>query len=356
MSVMCKTPQSFQVVRVLGSGDFGTVLEVRCIEPGHLWPDKRYAMKVCFNFDMSTTQARGKLVNEFLELVRLPGHPNVIRFLCEFFDEIDDSIRLHLPPFAREQSVIRDRSGSRNRKTQFFVLELVSMTLERFLNERYAAPATVPERVVRMIMSQVCSGLMHLERNHIAHRDIKPNNILVEINPRHRAADAMSHPISRCVITDFGTACKLSPDLKSTTVVGLGGAVISSSLWGNPHHIAPELHSTLGAAMNAQRSAREACGVELDYSKQAVFELGVLGFEIVNGSGPIDGYPESVANRTTRTVRYDDSHIAEIPRDRLRADLGAMLRTMVSFDARQRPSLGDVLALFDPEGEFSSTI
>ena len=77
---------------------------VTCTTPGFKWPTKQYALKVCFNFEYSSSQARRQFVDEFLELAKLPSHPNIIRFLCEFVDEIHDNTRPHLPEFARAAS------------------------------------------------------------------------------------------------------------------------------------------------------------------------------------------------------------------------------------------------------------
>ena len=371
MSVMCKRTSSFQVEQVLGTGQNGMVSRVRCIEAGHSWPDKRYAMKMCFNFDKDTLQAQGAYVNEFRELVRLPSHSNIVRFLCEFFHEIDDSIRRLLPEFARDQSMVRSQGGSvRNRKTQFFVIEQVSMSLQQLMIERYAPPSIVPDRLVRMVMSQVASGLVHLEKHLVAHRDIKLDNILVDV-VEHDRQEAPPHQqsggtptrargehqrgeevsIKRCVIADFGCACSLTRDLKSTMVIGAGGNVISP-MWGNGAHIAPELHSALGSAIISQRSAQEPRGFEMDYSRQAVFELGVVGFEIVTGDGPIGEYPSSVADRLTGMVRFEDDEIGQIAAERLGAEQSSMLRRMVSCDASRRPSLMEVIECFDRDREF----
>jgi len=198
MSAACRRSDEFQVSRVLGRGDNGMVAQVKCTTPGFLWNDKPYALKVCFNFDLDTNQARNAYLNEFIELVKLPSHPNIVRFLCEFVDEIHDNIRPHLPDAARENSTITHRDGTQtNRKTQFFVLEFVEVSLSRLLESRFAPPSIVPHRMVATIISQVGSGLRHLDRHRLAHRDIKTDNIMVET----RLVDATTNEIeiTRCV-------------------------------------------------------------------------------------------------------------------------------------------------------------
>jgi len=116
MSAACRRSDEFQVSRVLGQGDFGMVALVTCTTPGFMWPTKQYALKVCFNFDLDTDQARNAYINEFIELVKLPSHPNIIRFLCEFVDEIHDNIRPHLPDFARASHQDSSRRHSNQQK------------------------------------------------------------------------------------------------------------------------------------------------------------------------------------------------------------------------------------------------
>jgi len=256
----------------------------------------------------------------------------------------------------RGGSTIIDRSLARriDAKSQDPVLERFDISLEHLLKLEYSPPKIVPHRLVAMIVSQVGSALLHLERHRVAHRDIKLDNILVELNPDHRREEPTSLPIKRCVVSDFGTACTLAPDLKDLMAVGPGGNPLSS-MWGNQAHIAPELHSALNHAILAQRSSPKASHrleIEIDFSGQPVFELGVLAFEIVLGTTPIDDYPASVTDRTTGAVRFKDSKIARIPTYRLGVDQASMLRRMVSCDPSRRPSLEAVLSFFDPHREY----
>ena len=323
---------------------------VTCSTPGFLWHDKQYALKVCFNFELDTSQARNAYINEFIELVKLPSHPNIVRFLCEFVDEIHDNIRPHLPDAARQNSTITHRDGTQtNRKTQFFVLEFVEMSLSRLLASRFAPPSIVPHRMVATIISQVGSGLRHLDRHRLAHRDIKTDNIMVETRLIDETTNEIE--ITRCVLIDFGTSCRLSDDMKDVVAVSETGKILGPA-WGNASHIAPELHSALGSAMMANRRQE----VELDYSRQSVFELGVLAFEIITGCHPIEGYPFSVTPRSTGRVQYGDDAIAQISPDRLGSEQASMLRRAVSCDASRRPSLNELIRSFDSTGELSYSL
>ena len=343
MSAACRRSDEFQVSRVLGTGDNGMVAQVECTTPGFLWSDKPYALKVCFNFDLDTNQARNAYINEFIELVKLPSHPNIIRFLCEFVDEIHDNIRDHLPEFARGSSSYGTPGRQINRKTQFLVMELHEMSLDRLLASRFAPPSIVPHRMVATIISQVGSGLRHLDRHRLAHRDIKTDNIMVETRVNETTNEI---EITRCVLIDFGTSCRLNDQMRDSILVSDTGKILGPA-WGNAAHIAPELHSALESAKKANRRQE----VELDYSRQSVFELGVLAFEIVNGCHPVEGYPFSVTSRSTGRIEYGDDDIAQISADRLGSEQASMLRRAVSCDASRRPSLDELIECFDPTGE-----
>jgi len=198
---------------------------------------------------------------------------------------------------------------------------------------------------VATIMSQVGSGLRHLDRHRLAHRDLKTNNIMVETRINDSSTTTHEIEITRCVLIDFGTSCRLSDDMKDVVVVSEAGKLLGAS-WGNQSHIAPELHSALGSAMRGRRETR----LELDYSRQSVFELGALGFEIVNGCHPVSEYPFSVTSPSGR-VQYGDDDIAQISADRLGSEQASMLRRAVSCDASRRPSLDELIRCFDETGE-----
>jgi len=197
--------------------------------------------------------------------------------------------------------------------------------------------------MVATIISQVGSGLRHLDRHRLAHRDVKPDNIMVETRINSSTNEI---EITRCVLIDFGTSCRLNERMRDSTLVTETGRLLSPP-WGNAEHIAPELHSALALAMRANRRQE----VELDYSRQSVFELGVLAFEIVNGSHPIEGYPFRSTSLFGGMIKYGDDGIARISPDRLGSEQVSMLRRAVSCDASRRPSLDELIQCFDPEGE-----
>ena len=131
-----------------------------------------------------------------------------------------------------------------------------------------------------------------------------------------------------------------------------------NSKWGNDAHTAPELHSLLQPALSQRRAAM----IEMDYSKQGVFELGVLAFEVLIGSLPIAGYPGTCTNRQG-VVEYADTRIPSIieqqvnqQQQRQSSDTTTItreqeeiLKRAVSCDPSRRPTLQEVIDCFDPD-------
>jgi len=358
MSAMCKDATSFEFVGAdgavvgdananaakLGQGAFGVALRSRCIVPRHPRPAQQYALKVCFNYDeLTTNTVRGAFVNEFMELVKLPSHPSIVRFVCQFVAEVQQVSRF-LPDFARQFS-----EDGRPLKTQFFALELLTTSLSGLLMERRGRG--VSQREVSLIIVHVGCGLQHLENHRIAHRDIKPANVLVELTNDER------REVKRCVIGDFGSACELDENLSSTMAVSNTGMLLTPK-WGNDAHTAPELHSLLQPALSQRRAAM----IEMDYSKQGVFELGVLAFEVLIGSVPIAGYPGTCTNRQG-VVGYADTRIPSIIEQQVNQqqqrqasdttaitrEQEAILKRAVSYDPSRRPTLQEVIDCFDPD-------
>jgi hypothetical protein len=83
------------------------------------------------------------------------------------------------------------------------------------------------------------------------------------------------------VLVDFGSVQRLPQG----TSWSMSLPLYTPAPWGNSNHVAPELYAEFALAKAGGRAA------VLDFSKQPVFELGVLAYEILCGAHPVDGYP-----------------------------------------------------------------
>ena len=124
-------------------------------------------------------------------------HPNIVRQLDHFM--IDDSMYIVLE-FSNQSALINFIHPT---KTSIFPPNHV-----------------MTEAEIRYWFKQMASGLAYMHSRMIAHRDIKPHNILV-----HRVAG-----ISTVKICDFGMADKCKPGFKGRTAHGTR-VFMSPELW-----------------------------------------------------------------------------------------------------------------------------
>lgn len=139
---------------------------------------------------------------------------------------------------------------------QYLVMELVEgESLRRIIQQK--GPLT-PSAAAE-IMNQVCAALDEAHRHHVLHRDLKPDNIIVNVT------DAGL----RVKVLDFGIA-KLRDDVA-------GNLTQTGSILGTPHYMSPE----------------QCIGEELD-SRSDIYSLGVVLYEMLTGVVPFRS-PSSAA-------------------------------------------------------------
>ena len=128
----------------------------------------------------------------------------------------------------------------------YIVMEYVhGCTLKQYIQQH--APLSVEQAV--NIMMQLTSAISHAHECRIIHRDIKPQNILIDENGIIK-------------ITDFGIAVALS----STTITQ------TNSVLGSIHYLSPE-------------QARGGNATE----KSDIYSLGIVMFELLTGRLPFSG-------------------------------------------------------------------
>lgn len=130
------------------------------------------------------------------------------------------------------------------------------------------SPEGLPLEEVRVIASQVASALAAAHADGIVHRDVKPENILIDAGGHAR-------------VTDFGMALSMVPGAKRLTQVGATA--------GTPGYLAPEQYT--GAATD-QRSD--------------IFSLGVLTYEMLTGRLPLGSFDPPGRFRPELPRRFED--------------------------------------------------
>lgn len=128
----------------------------------------------------------------------------------------------------------------------YIVMEYIEgKTLKQLLQKRGAL--TLNE--VIDIMTQLTDGLAHAHEAYIIHRDIKPQNIMIEDNGLIK-------------ITDFGIAMALNSTQLTQT----------NSVMGSVHYLPPEQANGKGSTV-----------------KSDIYSLGILMYELLTGSVPFKG-------------------------------------------------------------------
>ncbi len=128
----------------------------------------------------------------------------------------------------------------------FIVMEFIKgKTLKQYINE--FSPLS-PARSIH-IMKQLISAIAHAHENQIIHRDIKPQNILIDED-------------GNCKITDFGISITLSATSFTKT----------NSVLGTVHYLSPE-------------QARGGIATK----KSDIYALGIVLYELLTGELPFSG-------------------------------------------------------------------
>ena len=191
--------------------------------------------------------------------VMLPQYAEDPDFTRRFRQEASAAANLQSP------YIVNVYDWGQDEGTYYIVMEYVrGSDLKTAITERGA----ISQRKVAQIGSQVCQALSVAHHLDIIHRDIKPQNIMIQ-------------PDGNIKVMDFGIA-RAKNSMKSQT----------SSVLGTAHYISPE----------------QAQGKELTAASD-IYSLGIVMYEAVTGHLPFDG-PDavSVAMKQVKDTPLPPSH------------------------------------------------
>ncbi len=156
----------------------------------------------------------------------------------------------------------------------FFVMELVNgIPITKYCDQEHLTPR---ERLELFV--PVCQAVQHAHQKGIIHRDLKPSNVLVALYD--------GKPVPKVI--DFGVAKATSQRLTERTMFTEFGQVI-----GTLEYMAPE---------QAERNA-----LDVD-TRCDIYSLGVLLYELLTGSTPLDKKKlhSAVYTEMMRMIREDE--------------------------------------------------
>jgi len=188
----------YEIVRPLGKGGFGTVVEARSLADG-----KSFAMKVPLMFDMACTNNNAhddEIIRRSAEYIE-----NEIKTVADF--QSDSFLFLygegHASVFYRGEDI----------RFPVFRMELAEATLDDLIRLASKGRLVLCEDEKKKIVREVVNAMTSLHDLNIVHRDLSPDNIFIVDR-----AGKLSY-----VLGDFGASKRLYDTAnlgKSTRVVG----------------------------------------------------------------------------------------------------------------------------------------
>jgi eukaryotic-like serine/threonine-protein kinase len=183
----------------------------------------------------------------------------------------------------------------------YFVMELVrGIPITDYCDRERL---TVAERLELFVL--VCRAVQHAHQKGVIHRDLKPSNILVTV------VDGAAVP----KVIDFGVAKATGVRLTERTLF-------------------TGFHQMVGTPLYMSPEQADLAGVDVD-TRSDVYALGVLLYELLTGSTPLDreAFGRAAFDEMRRIIREDEP---PRPSERL-STLGAERRSSVSGLRRTDP-------------------
>ncbi|KAL0994759.1 hypothetical protein UPYG_G00126810 [Umbra pygmaea] len=250
----------FQILRAIGKGSFGKVCIVQKKDT-----KKMYAMKY---MNKLKCVERNEVRNVFKELQIMQNleHPFLVNFWYSFQDEED----------------------------MFMVVDLL---LGGDLRYHLQQNVHFSENTVKLYICEIALALGYLRSKRIIHRDIKPDNILL---------DEHGH----CHLTDFNIAAIVKDDLRATSIAG------------TKPYMAPEL-------FHPHEGTHPGYSFTVDW-----WSLGVTAYELLRGQRPFIMRSSMPANEI---IQMFHKVIPSYPMV-WSVEMKTLLRKLLCIDVHQRVS------------------
>ncbi|XP_003746842.2 serine/threonine-protein kinase PINK1, mitochondrial [Galendromus occidentalis] len=276
------------------------------------------AIKMMFNYDAASNSAAiwNSLArecaptanNQFSETkeTHLPSHPCIVDIKITFADRVPllrgaKQLYPHaLPPRLNDQGIGRNA-------TMFLVMKRYNCSLRAFLRQKSKQNEALSEKMKLSLSVQLFEAVAHLVQNGVAHRDLKSDNILVDIGNRPGEIQV--------ALSDFGCCLTRADCIKPLKLAYTSKQV---SKGGNLALMPPEVQTAQAGLLSF-----------IDYSRADLWSIATIVYEIYGQENPF--FEGHLSARS-----YADRDVPEL--------LGAppVVRTLVKHclkrDPAQRPT------------------
>ncbi|XP_017881415.1 serine/threonine-protein kinase PINK1, mitochondrial [Ceratina calcarata] len=283
------------------------------------------ALKMMFNYDAEsnalsilramyreTVPARRQLNNQELadwELrmaerkTKLPPHPNIVAMYYVFADRVPalpgswgmypDALPARINPH-----------GSGRNMSLFLLMKRYDVTLKQYLNNR-----SLNTRESILLLAQLLEGVTHLNAYGIAHRDLKSDNILLDLSEETDNCPSL-------VITDFG--CCLA-DKRHGLYMPYNTHDIDKG--GNVALMAPEVIT-----------ADPGPFTSINYTKADLWTVGTIAYELFGAKNPFHG---EKSGASLKNHDYKEADIPPLP-SHVAPIISALIKNLLSRSLYKR--------------------
>ncbi|TVQ54153.1 MAG: serine/threonine protein kinase [Phycisphaerales bacterium] len=262
-----KTIGRYRILRELGQGGMGIVYEA---EQDH--PRRRVALKV-MRSDFFSRQMAQRFALESHVLGQL-HHPGIAQIY---------------------ESGVEESAGQ---PRPYFVMEFIE---GKSLAE-YVRDNGVPIRDRLILMTQVADAVHHAHQKGVIHRDLKPDNILIDGEGRAK-------------VMDFGVARAVDADIQVSTLQTDVGEMIGTLAYMSPEQISGQPD-------------------QID-TRSDVYAMGVMLYELLGGVLPLDVRRRSIPE-AVRMIQENEPRSLSTFNARCRGDLDTIVRKAMEKDKTRR--------------------
>uniref|UniRef100_A0A0N8ES94 non-specific serine/threonine protein kinase n=1 Tax=Aedes aegypti TaxID=7159 RepID=A0A0N8ES94_AEDAE len=207
----------------------------------------------------------------------LPPHPNVVEMYGVFCDQIPDlHMSSSLYPMALPPRI--NPHGYGRNMSLFLLMKRYNCSLHDYLSQT----SSLDLRTRILLFAQLLEAAAHMNRYGVAHRDLKSDNILIEIRPNMPP---------NLVLSDFG--CCIADKSYGLQVPYSSGEIDKG---GNTALMAPEI-------INKQPGTFSV----LNYAKSDLWACGAIAYEIFGSHNPFYGGKSDPS--TLKNVNYRDNQL-----------------------------------------------